>query len=135
MYQSSRLTRLIFPSFEMVLIRLDNEVVARRALEQAVALITWKLDHGGKYPDKLQDIVPGLLDRLPLDPYSGRSFGYIIRSEGQTLWSLFEGLRSFYIRPGQPLLYSVGPDGKDEGGKVGYGTVQVATGDMIFAVP
>ena len=73
-YQSSRLTRLIFPSFEMVLIRLDNEAVGRRALEQAVALIAWKLDHGGKYPDKLQDIVPGLLDRLPLDPYSGRSF-------------------------------------------------------------
>ena len=81
--QGSRLTWLIFSWFEAVLIRLDIESVGRRALEQAVALVAWKLDHAGKYPDKLEEIVPGLLDRLPLDPFSGRSFGYIIRSEGQ----------------------------------------------------
>jgi hypothetical protein len=56
--------------------RLDRDTVNRRALDQVVALVVWKLEHGGKDAEKLEDLVPGLLEKLPLDPYSGKPFGY-----------------------------------------------------------
>ena len=140
-FRDTRLARMILPSFKAALDGLDREVVGRRALEQAVALVAWKLDHGGDYPKALEAIVPGLLDRLPLDPYSGRAFGYI-RSEGQMFSPPIDHDNDIAIpprlrptKPGQLLLYSVGPDRKDDEGKTVYGALQSYRGDYLFAIP
>ena len=73
--------------------------------------------------------MPGLLPRLPLDPYSGQPFRYR-RSGGQMLLPLgLSGLartiqdetsRSQPSRPGQWLLYSVGPNRTDEEARRDY---------------
>jgi hypothetical protein len=52
----------------------------------------------GHGPAQLEQLIPAYLSRVPLDPFSGR--GLIYRASG-TNW----------------LLYSVGPDGVDDGGK------------------
>jgi hypothetical protein len=63
----------------------------------ALALQAWHAEHGA-YPDTLDALVPGTLDALPRDPFSGGPVKY--RREGD-----------------EYVLYSVGPDRKDDGGR------------------
>jgi hypothetical protein len=55
----------------------------------------------GKYPSALEALVPTHLPRLPIDPTSGEAFRYRVEPNGSY------------------LLYSVGFDRKDDGGKTG----------------
>ena len=64
----------------------------------AAALAAFQQDEGeAKYPERLDALVPRSLDRIPLDPFTGQPFHYERRGEGY-------------------LLYSVGQDGRDDGG-------------------
>lgn len=88
----------------------------RRGLVQVIALRAWSLSHQGTYPEKLTALVPDWLDHLPLDPFSGQPFGYT-QSQGQKVPKLDLRARAFgafhEMRPGQWLLYSVGPDRRE----------------------
>jgi hypothetical protein len=138
-FLGSTLTRRLLPSFEAALQSLDRELTSRKALEQATALVAWKLDHAGEYPETLQALVPGLLDRLPLDPFSGRPFGYV-RSEGDTVASPVSETPC-PVTKGQRLLYSVGPDRKDDGGKASSDIYKQmffrgwTIGDYVYVIP
>jgi len=63
----------------------------------ALALRWYQVDHGGKLPERLADLVPDYLPTLPIDLISGKPFGY---------------------RPGgdDPIVWSVGQDETDDGG-------------------
>jgi hypothetical protein len=63
----------------------------------ALGLKIYKAEKGN-YPDTLADLVPGILPELPKDPFTGRDFVYKREGEGF-------------------LLYSLGQNAKDEGGK------------------
>jgi type II secretory pathway pseudopilin PulG len=68
-----------------------------RLLAATLALQAYRLDHG-RYPDSLSELAPRCLSRVPDDPFG-----------------LNTSLR--YRRVGASyLLYSIGPDGKDDGG-------------------
>ena len=140
-FQGSRLALWLTPSITGALDALDRELASRRALEQATALVAWKFDHSGEYPETLQALVPGLLDRLPLDPFSGHPFGYV-RSEGDMVASpVFEtpravrGPRLLSVAKDHRLLYSVGPDRKDDGGKATSDIDQQIIGDYVYVIP
>ncbi|MGD1275934.1 MAG: hypothetical protein ABR964_01770 [Tepidisphaeraceae bacterium] len=64
--------------------------------EVAVAMTRYRLDHGA-LPAKLEDLVPGYLDEIPLDPFDGKPLRLAVKQD-------------------QCIIYSVGPDGKDDGG-------------------
>ncbi|AGA27592.1 ABC transporter permease [Singulisphaera acidiphila] len=87
-------------------------MVGRRGLVQVIALRAWNQTHDGTYPETLDALVPDLLDRLPLDPYSAQPFGYL-RSRGERVPRLnLQFMRRgdlYAVRPGQWLLFSVGP--------------------------
>jgi ABC-type transport system involved in multi-copper enzyme maturation permease subunit len=69
-----------------------------------LALHAYRLEHGS-LPEHLEELVPKYFDRLPLDPWSGRAFGY--RPEGfPTEVTMF----SIRISPKEPLIWSVGPE-------------------------
>jgi ABC-type transport system involved in multi-copper enzyme maturation permease subunit len=51
----------------------------------------------GRWPDTLQSLLPQFLARVPKDPYDGQPLRYRIVSDGV-------------------VLYSIGPDGQDDGG-------------------
>lgn len=73
-------------------------VVARvRLVAAELALRRWRVEQGHP-PTRLEDLVPKYLGKVPEDPFSGRPLIY--RPQG-TNW----------------LLYSIGPDGVDNGGR------------------
>ena len=66
----------------------------------------------GQYPDQLQQLVPDELKALPRDPYSGEPFRYKKDNEGF-------------------VIYSVGPNGVDDGGMISIKSGDVATWRVI----
>lgn len=62
-----------------------------------LALETWRRAHGG-YPESLSSLSPDLLPRMPVDRISG-------------------GALEYRIVDSKPLIYSVGRDGDDDGGR------------------
>jgi len=80
----------------------DQERLWDRGMSVLLALERYRCAHG-EYPATLDELVPTALESLPLDPFSGAPFRY------QRVPATEEGDDSF-------LLYSVGADGKDDGG-------------------
>jgi hypothetical protein len=70
---------------------------ARQAVITAIALKRYQLKLGG-YPEKLSELVPKFFPAVPLDPVDGQPLRYRLNSGGTF------------------LLYSVGENGKDDGG-------------------
>ena len=68
-------------------------------LRISLALRLFEHDHGS-LPQSLSELAPDYLREIPLDGYSNQPFVYRIKEEGH-------------------LLYSVGPDGVDNGGNFG----------------
>ncbi len=64
----------------------------------ALAIERWRLTHQGTLPDTLDALGPPLLPAVPVDPYDGKSLRFKRLSEGY-------------------VVYSVGEDGRDDGGK------------------
>lgn len=74
----------------------DRTEQTRRNLLAAFALNAYRQEHGS-YPKKLEALVPKYLTKVPLDLYSDKSIKYQPTAQGF-------------------MLYSVGPNGKDEKG-------------------
>jgi hypothetical protein len=71
-----------------------------RLAATALALRLYAADHGGRYPGKLDELVPAYLPAVPLDP---------LATGGAPL-------KYSTADPAAPSLYSVGEDGVDNGG-------------------
>lgn len=82
----------------------DRLLFERRGIALLVALHRYHADHGA-YPASLDQLVPAYLAAVPADPYSGRAFAYRTPAPGADP----------HQRPF--LLYSVGPDLRDDGGE------------------
>lgn len=91
------LAREIEPSVDKERLRdADKRGLLRlRLLEVRLALELYRRQHGD-WPSRLQQLVPEHLSAVPVDPYSNGSLAY--RRDGADF-----------------LLYSVGPDGRDDG--------------------
>ena len=75
----------------------DRDEQVRRNVQVAFALAAYHRDHGD-YPAKLGDLAPKYLAAVPDDLFSGKALVYRPTEKGY-------------------LFYSVGADGKDEGGR------------------
>ncbi len=64
----------------------------------SLALERYRREHG-RWPDKLEQFVPKLLTKVPVDPYDQKPLRYRQLDDGV-------------------VIYSVGADGKDDGGKI-----------------
>ena len=69
----------------------------RRAAYAGIAVERFRI-RNGKLPQSLQELVPEFLPKVPDDPYNGGPLRYVIEEKGY-------------------VVYSVGRDGKDDGGK------------------
>jgi len=68
----------------------------------------------GRFPEKIADLVPRLLEEEPLDPFTGKPFVYKTRENGF-------------------IVYSVGSNRKDDGGKASEITQMVMEKDDDWA--
>lgn len=79
------------------IIRIDMENMAQlRAARSAVAIERYRLAHN-RLPESITDLIPAHLETVPTDPFDGRPLRYRKRNPGY-------------------VVYSVGPDGTDNGG-------------------
>jgi hypothetical protein len=92
----------------------------RPALAQvACALELYRLTRGG-YPETLDSLVPQFIENLPHDVINGQPLHYQRTQDGQF------------------ILYSVGWNEKDDGGKVALrksGSVDPEKGDWVWRYP
>jgi hypothetical protein len=124
----------LIPNLGAYLAADDRNEVARRALVQVLAIRAWQLRHDGRLPDRLEALVPEELPNLPGDPYhfTGRPFGYSPRS--QDLQGHPDQRSSFERNPGTGVLYSVGPNGRNNHAMTD--SLGNAPGDdFIFPIP
>jgi hypothetical protein len=86
-------------------------------LVASFALRAYALEHG-RYPATLKELVPSYLNAVPTDPFS----------TGKALRYTLSGKRY--------LLYSIGPDGKDDGGNPSTDRTisQTSRGDIVAGV-
>ena len=84
---SDALISMVLPRWETSLVLFDFVVATRDAARQAVALRLYRIQHG-RYPDRLADLVPDFLDKLPTDPFSGGSYVYRKEGKGFIIYSL-----------------------------------------------
>ncbi|MCH7988179.1 MAG: hypothetical protein IID46_03395, partial [Planctomycetes bacterium] len=78
----------------------DQSTTRLQLSKLAYALAGYRAKYGS-YPQKLSQLAPRYIPKVPTDLFSGRSFRYEA------------DLEDF-------LLYSVGPNGKDDGGRNNY---------------
>jgi len=88
---------LVLPSFTKVQIAADRCEQDQRNLHLAFALAAYKCDQG-LYPAKLDELAPKYLQAIPGDLFSGKPPIYRLNDKGY-------------------LLYSVGENGVDDGGR------------------
>jgi hypothetical protein len=88
---------LFVPATRKVQQAADRAEQAQRNLHLAFALAAYRADHG-RYPPTLDGLAPGYLPAVPGDLFSGKALIYRPSANGY-------------------LLYSVGVNGKDDGGR------------------
>jgi hypothetical protein len=129
-------------------IRLDNWTTTRRAADRALcrvraaqlqlALQLYEREKG-QAARALPDLVPRYLRVLPIDPFTGASFGYRV-SRGERIPAADWGnVGSLDVVKGQGVLWSAGPDRSDDGGRVqglpGVSGEADERSDWIYLVP
>lgn len=98
---SNQLMAVLVPNLEGALERMGLGEAKLAGIYQYAALLAYHREKGS-YPASLQALVPTWLPELPQDPFTGKPFVY--RQLG----------------PHNFVLYSVGSDGHDQGGKGVY---------------
>ena len=83
--------------WEQLLLEARRRSGATMAMLQTELACSLLHDDQGRFPDRLEDLVPDYLPELPHDPYSGQPLRYTLKN-------------------GKPLIYSTGKDGQDNGG-------------------
>jgi hypothetical protein len=100
--RKDRLHRLLvsamaIPNFSRAFQTAARAETQRRLAISAIAVKRYELKYG-KAPSSLNALVPEFLSAVPIDPMSGKALCYRLKSDGTQ------------------VLYSVGEDGKDDGG-------------------
>lgn len=89
---------LFLPSCSRLIGRVAIKDATIRTALAAIAIERWRNDHNGQIPNSLDDLVPNYLPSVPLDPYTGQPLKFKKKNKGY-------------------VVYSVGPDLQDDGGK------------------
>jgi len=110
-------SRIVLPLLSRVVELHFRAITMRRMAATALASRLYEIDHGRR-PASLDQLVPDYLPEVPVDPFvpDGRSIAY---------------------RPGapKPVLYSIGPDGIDDGGEYELnqsGAIDWEVKDQVF---
>ncbi|MFT3785690.1 MAG: hypothetical protein QM770_05925 [Tepidisphaeraceae bacterium] len=87
---------ILTPSLERLSLKAENNLTQRDGLLIAIACEVYRRQHGS-FPATLDVLTPSLLPSVPADPIDGAPMRY-------------------RLVDGQPVVYSIGADGDDDGG-------------------
>lgn len=122
MAEQSLVFGMLMPAYSKAARAWDQVRAERAGLLTIIAIERFKLAKGA-YPETLAELPADLLREPAMDPYSTELLRYLPPSKGP-----YEGGRNY-------LLYSVGPDFRDDGGRVDYQTpssIFRTTGDYLL---
>ena len=102
---------MALPGLDRQFLRDARGLAETRLMQTAVALEQSRSAKGGKYADTVASLSPEFLAAVPTDPFDGQPLRYHKTATGY-------------------LLYSIGPDLKDDGGKPESG----GKGDLVFKI-
>jgi hypothetical protein len=108
-------SNMLLPALQKVDLRFALFEAKRRAAKTAVAIERFRASHNGQLPAKLDDLVPQFLPAVPNDPFDGKPL-------------------RFHSTPTGYVVYSVGENGRDDGGKERTGKVGPKDSDETFSV-
>ena len=80
------------PNIRRALDRSIKTEVQRQLALAAIGLERYRLRHG-RYPEKLEELVPGILPAVPVDFGDGKPLRYKRAGEQYELWSVWENVR------------------------------------------
>jgi hypothetical protein len=106
------MVRLLAPAMTKVAQSFRRNQAVLRCAVAAIAVERYRLRHG-HWPEGVNDLVPDLLRAVPTDPFDGKPLRY---REG----------------PEWVAVYSVGPDGVDDGGKIEPQSGDKKGSDLVF---
>jgi hypothetical protein len=109
----SRLVILMTADSESFMRAISRATASLRATECLVAVRRWQLGHRGVPRDMKSAIQGSPLRAVPVDPYDGKPMRLTLLN-------------------GQPVVYSIGRDGKDDDGQVDSDRDQRPAGDLIY---
>ena len=89
-------------SFDGPQLKAEQMLAHRNGVLVGLATELYRRRHNGQWPTSLDELTPGLLPTVPADPVTG-------------------GPLKFKTENGRPLIYSVGGDGDDDGGRLPIG--------------
>lgn len=98
---SAVLARLTLPAYQQADIAMQREAARRAAVSLLLACQLHYRLHGD-WPAKIEDLVPDILAKLPTDPLGKSGELMRLKRDGDDL-----------------VIYSVGPNGVDDGGNIG----------------
>ena len=133
--RSSPLVRFLYFPIDTYLRSAERTEAMRRGLLQFIALRAWQFKHDGNLPDELSHIVPIELEKLPVDPFSNKSFVYT-RSQGEQIHPLNgfasnDDQRTYAQKAkGRRLLLSYGEDRQFTEERAGRDN-----DDIVFVLP
>ena len=87
---------LVIPALSRSQAVFEHGIARKGCAKLAIALRLYRMKNQA-YPERLSQLTPEFIDKLPVDPFSGKDFVY--RTEGKGF-----------------IVYSVGPNGVDDGG-------------------
>lgn len=96
--KGGRLVRMLLPATNKVNQAARRSVACARAMQACLAAERYRMKHG-KWPAKLDDLVPAFLAAVPRDPIDDKPMKYAAWAEGK-------------------VVYSIGNDRHDDGGDV-----------------
>jgi hypothetical protein len=106
------LMHFLMPALSKLAVRFREDQAVLRGAVVGLALERYRLDKG-RWPKELTELAPDYLPAVPLDPFDGRPLRYRPLADGV-------------------IVYSVGPDGQDDGGVLNRkNTIAVGT-DLGF---
>ena len=118
-FQSDRVSALSEIEISRVsplLIQHANLLTYTRVARTALTIERWRLSHDGHLPDSLSDLVPAFLSFVPTDPFDERPLRYKKIEHGY-------------------IIYSIGPDFTDDGGKEKTASMKESDHyDIVFSV-
>ena len=81
--------KILNPAFARVAMNVDRGLATGRSAYTAVAIARYRLANN-KLPEKLSDLVPAYMQKIPMDPFTGKDILYRHNNESYTVYSAYK---------------------------------------------